>query len=533
MVENQDNLIKEIQKARSAPHYYTKYVKIRHPKAGLVKCELFSWQLDAMRIFTKNRFVCVLKSRQIGCSSLVQLYSLWLVNFFKGQEVLILSKSDREAKKHIKFIKEYYESLPFWLKSKVVKSNDHCLELSLTGNLVGTSSVTAVPSSPEIGRSFSASLLIIDEAAFIPKIEDIWQAVSPTIATGGSCIVISTPKQVNSWFHHLWTGAVKKENDFYPLKVHWSQLPLEEFKRRGFETKEEWYKDECRKLKDKKKIASELELSFIASGDTFVEGDLLKKIEEEILLNPNHWSRRPLRVWDKMKVWEEPIPKITYVVGADVAEGVGRASSTIHVINPYTKKIALEFGSNTESPREFAKRLYTVALHYNKAILNIENNNHGHTVISILLNDYGYNKIMNTYDFTTGSWGTRIGWEETTRTRVFLLDVLREYIWDRWMDLTPEIATELLTFIEKNGKVKALSGYHDDYIFSFGLALVGVKYYDKFIDEVWSTRYSTPSILPEIDFCSEGMGEEDITLGIQKMVTGRWKPVEGYLDDLL
>ena len=100
------------------------------------------------------------------------------------------------------------------------------------------------------------------------------------------------------------------------------------------------------------------------------------------------------------------------------------------------------------------------------------------------------------------------------------------------MDLTPEIATELLTFIEKNGKVKALSGYHDDYIFSFGLALVGVKYYDKFIDEVWSTRYSTPSILPEIDFCSEE-GEEDITLGIQKMVRGRWKPIEGYLDDLL
>jgi len=60
--------------------------------------------------------------------------------------------------------------------------------------------------------------------------------------------------------------------------------------------------------------------------------------------------------------------------------------------------------------------------------------------------------------------------------------------------------------------------------------LVGVKYKDKFIDEVWSTRYSTPSILPEIDFCSEEGDDKDITLRIQKMVQTRWEPIRGNLD---
>ena len=50
------------------------------------------------------------------------------------------------------------------------------------------------------------SLLILDETAFIDKIDEIWTAAQQTLSTGGSCIALSTPNGVGNWFHKTWVG---------------------------------------------------------------------------------------------------------------------------------------------------------------------------------------------------------------------------------------------------------------------------------------------------------------------------------------
>lgn len=47
-----------------------------------------------------------------------------------------------------------------------------------------------------LGRSESLSLLIVDEAAHIEGMEQLWVAVKPTISTGGRCIALSSPNGV-------------------------------------------------------------------------------------------------------------------------------------------------------------------------------------------------------------------------------------------------------------------------------------------------------------------------------------------------
>ena len=67
--------------------------------------------------------------------------------------------------------------------------------------------------------SEAVSLLIIDEAAFIDNISEIWASAQQTLATGGGCIALSTPYGTGNWFHQTWTRAEAAENDFFTYKI--------------------------------------------------------------------------------------------------------------------------------------------------------------------------------------------------------------------------------------------------------------------------------------------------------------------------
>jgi phage FluMu gp28-like protein len=53
--------------------------------------------------------------------------------------------------------------------------------------------------------------LIIDEAAFIEKMDDHWKAMYPTLSTGGNCIAISTVNGIGNWYEETYTKAQDKK----------------------------------------------------------------------------------------------------------------------------------------------------------------------------------------------------------------------------------------------------------------------------------------------------------------------------------
>ncbi len=73
-----------------------------------------------------------------------------------------------------------------------------------------------------------------DEFAFVkPSIQrTFWTSISPTLSTGGACIIASTPNGDNDKFAEIWRHAEvqKKENsfeerDFRPLDIKWTDVP--------------------------------------------------------------------------------------------------------------------------------------------------------------------------------------------------------------------------------------------------------------------------------------------------------------------
>ena len=170
---------KEYTKCAKDPAYFMKkYSVVQHPIKGKVPFHLYDYQEKSLQTFEDFRFNIVLKARQLGLSTLTAGYSLWMMTFHNDKNILVIATKQDTAKNLVTKVRVMHANLPSWLKQKCVEDN----KLSLRyGN---GSQVKAVASGDEAGRSEALSLLILDEAAFIDKIETIWAAASQTLSTG-------------------------------------------------------------------------------------------------------------------------------------------------------------------------------------------------------------------------------------------------------------------------------------------------------------------------------------------------------------
>lgn len=85
------------------------------------------------------------------------------------------------------------------------------------------------------------------------------------------------------------------------------------------------------------------------------------------------------------KVWEHPIPRARYAMGADVAAGISDGDySACFVMNTDTGSIAAVFHGKLE-PGDFGQELAIAGRYWNTALLGWEMNNHGGTVYDRLM----------------------------------------------------------------------------------------------------------------------------------------------------
>ena len=127
---------------------------------------------------------------------------------YQDKNILVIATKQDTAKNLVTKVRVMHANLPSWLKQKCTEDNKLSLRYS------NGSQVKAVSSGEDSGRSEALSLLILDEAAFIDKIDTIWTAAQQTLATGGQCIGISTPNGVGNWFHKTWMDAKDGTNKF-------------------------------------------------------------------------------------------------------------------------------------------------------------------------------------------------------------------------------------------------------------------------------------------------------------------------------
>lgn len=242
----QEQAIEEFKKCKASPAYFImNHIKVVHPVLGLTPFKLYPFQKRILSEFRNNRFNILRKFRQAGCTTLTSAYALWMVIFHWHKTVAILSIGDAESTEVLDKIKIMYDELPEFLKPGIIERNKHTLKLKTK------SIIKSRPSGKTSGRSIAGSLLIIDEGAFIERIDEIWASAYPILSTGGKAIVLSTVNGVGNWYHNLYMGAVEGLNKFHAIDIKWKEHPeyfpnpdyewLYELKReKGLPPVEEW-----------------------------------------------------------------------------------------------------------------------------------------------------------------------------------------------------------------------------------------------------------------------------------------------------
>lgn len=445
-------------------HFMRKYCFIQHPTRGRVIFNLYPFQGKVLNLFKHNKKCFVLKSRQLGISTLVAGYTLWLMLFHSDKNILCIATKQDTAKNMVTKVKFMYNNLPSWLKERNTDGSykKPLEESKLTLKLNNGSQVKATSAASDAGRSEAVSLLIIDEAAFIEDIEEIWASAQQTLSTGGECIVLSTPFGTGNWFHRMWLKAEAGENDFLPIKLKWNVHP---------ERDQKWRDEQDTELGDPRKAAQECDAEFNTSGDTVFYNELIDLYLQTFVQEPIEKRGLEQNYW----IWEYPDYSRNYMVVADVARGDGSDYSAFHVIDIETNTQVAEFKGQLGAS-DFGRFLVQVAIEWNNALLVCENENIGWSTIEsiqnldyknmfyspksgdITLSSYTSNnyydpsKMVPGFSTHKGNRGLVVGkFIEFVNARLFIIKSKR-------------LIEEMKVFIWKNGRAEAQSGYNDDLI---------------------------------------------------------------------
>ena len=410
-------------------------------------------------------------SHNTTCSS---IYLLWFAIFNSEKTVAILANKQRTAKSIVDDIKVAYKELPDWMKPGVTKWDALNLEFD------NESKVFASATSEDALRGESISLLFLDEFAFVPEnvADAFWSANLPTISTGGSIIVVSTPNGTAGLFYELYQKAGHDSSPWERMRVRWDQHP----------DRDETWKEDMLSSIGKVRFNAEFNCSFSGSTYTLIEGDILESLRGiDPILIPQ----------EGFYIWKKPEPNRLYMFGVDPAKG---ANNDYHVINIYDvttwhlngkyEQVGL-FRRNDISLFDFEAVVLDTSKRYNNPVIIVENNHLGSVLVNNLYFEHAYEETF--YDYDKGEYGINAN----IKTKPLALVYFKEDIETGKQIINSEDMIRELNYFEeiRTGIFRAREGrgFHDDtvsagYWVSYALRS---RYYEDYLSYLLKNSHDT------------------------------------------
>jgi hypothetical protein len=422
-------------------YYFANYIFVIHPIKGKVPFKLYPYQKSVLWHFLTKRFNIVLKFRQAGLTELISMYALWLAMYHPNKNVQIISIKDRVAKKVLRKIKYMYKNLPDHLKVKIINGrtgeNGTATEMEF-GN---GSMISSVPTTEDAGRSEAVTLLVIDEAAIVRWASTIWAAAFPTLSTGGSAIVNSTPYGVGNWYHQQWTESLTGGNTFNPIRLFWQMHP---------ERDQAWY-DEMREALGPRRTAQEIEGDFLTSGFSVFDLIDIKAIEDTL----HDYYPIETRYDNALRIFNKPELGQHYFIGADVATGRARDYSAFTIMDRYGEEAGCFKGKLPVD--KFADLMMEIGKKFNMATLAPETNDVG-LAVTTRIQSKGYQNLYYSQKLLRkkGKRKAEIenvpGWLTTSKNRSVIIDQLENDVRNNDVEIKdPFFVQEAYTFIYDEG----------------------------------------------------------------------------------
>ena len=472
---SQEALLELIQASEDPIYFIENFIKIQHPRDGMVNMTLFDYQRDIIDGYHNHQNCIVLTSRQLGKTTTAAAYLLWYAMFNDDKTVLICSNVFRAALEIMERVRTMYESCPDHIRAGVISYNKTSIKFDNGSRIVSQATTS------NSGRGMSVSLLFVDEMAFAASnlVKDMWVSLSPTLAAGGKAIITSTPNTDVDMFAQLWFGALDNtdefgnpdvnckngegKNGYFPVKVTWDKHP---------ERDPEWARKEEAKI-GKAKFAQEHNCSFVSNSETL--------IEPMFLANRIKVMKEPLFYTSTVRWYAEPEPNRGYLVALDPSLGTGSDYSAIQVFSIPDMVQVAEWQSNVTAPRGQVKTLLQI-LHTLDGELRdnpgqhgdpeiywtVENNTIGEAIL-VIIEDTGEDRfpgqMVNEKKKKGQTRRFRKGLTTDNRRKLSACARFKSLVESERMQINSNnLLTELKNFVASGASFAAKSGNHDDLV---------------------------------------------------------------------
>lgn len=439
---------------------------------GKTKIQLFKFQKTILKMLKANRFSVILSARQMGKSTVVAIYALWVACFQDEKNIVIIANKEQTAQEQFERIRMAYEQLPNYLKPGIKSWRKDGV------NFTNGSKITVSSTSSSAARGGSVNVLIIDEFAYIESrtLNDLWRSAIPTISSfkKSQIIVISTQNGTQNRFYDLYTKAEKGENGWAHIKVDWWERP---------DRDEKWKEDQIKLLGSVKEFNAEFGTSFTDEGESILDEELLAQMRANV-------SEPALSLDDgEYRIWKRPEPYRLYVIGVDTGEGVGRNYSVAQILDVTDLKnieqVAV-YANNTLDPYHYASKIIEIAKQWGDPPLCVERNSCGAQVIDVLHEKYRYELLVTyTHETFAKMLDNRQGILSNTNTKYENITNMRYWINKLRVVKINDIATvqEFETFVRQpNSTWSSKSSKNND---------------DRVMSMIWALAILNPKITPK------------------------------------
>ena len=453
----------------TGPLYFAKnFLKIQHPVRGSIPFEPFEYQERLIQAYHENKQCIAMLPRQMGKTTCACAYLLWYTMFVPEAQVLIAAHKYEGAQDIMNRYRFGYENLPDFIRAGVYSYNRNTIEYD------NGSRIQAVTTTENTGRGKSLSLIYCDEFAFVQppeKAKEFWTALSPTLSTGGKCIITSTPNSDEDQFALIWQEALKRfdefgneqqlgSNGFHSFFAHWNEHP---------DRDEAWAAMERAKIGDER-FRREFDCEFLIFDETLVNAVKLAEMK----------GVDPIMNMGQTRWYKDIDPRATYLVALDPSLGTGGDYGAIQVFEMPSMVQVAEWHHNLTPIQQQVKLMRDVLRYIQERgqekgstpqiYYSVENNTLGEAAL-IVISDLGEENFPGLFLSEPIRKGHvrkfRKGFNTTHRSKVTACSQLKNMIEQKKMEIKSKpLVSELKTYIATGVGFSAKNGEHDDLVSS-------------------------------------------------------------------
>jgi hypothetical protein len=466
--------IREIAKCAdpvTGPRYFmSNYFYIQHPTRGSMRYIPFEYQERLIDSYHQNRFSISLMPRQTGKSTSAAGYLLWYAMFVPDSTILVAAHKYLGAQEIMQRVRYAYENCPDFIRAGVTSYNKGSLDFENGSRIVSQTTTE------NTGRGMSISLLYLDEFAFVrPTIaSEFWTAITPTLSTGGKCIITSTPNSDEDQFAQIWRGA----NHTFDAQGNVTPLGINGFKAYRSKWQEHperdaAWADQMKAQLGEERFRREMECEFI--------------IFDETLINPLFLAEMagldPIEKQGQVRWYKKPERDKTYVVALDPSLGTGGDPAAIQVFEmPGLKQVAEWCDNKTTVQRqvvimkEVCEYLSEISGSHTNVYYSVENNTLGEAALVVIdeIGEENFRGVFLSDPKRVAAAGSRYrkGFTTSNKSKLAACAKFKSLVETKRMHIVSKmLISEMKNFIAHGSSFEAKLGEHDDLVMATLLAV--------------------------------------------------------------